>query len=39
MVAPTFDKMCKFDQTVGLTKGLGKYEDVVATQVSSLWKS
>ena len=35
----TFDKMCKFDQTVGLTKGLGKYEDVVATQFSNLWKA
>ena len=27
-----FDSMCKFAQTVGLTKGVGKYEDVVATQ-------
>ena len=35
----TFDKMCKFVQTTGLTKGLGKYEDVVATQFSDLWKS
>ena len=26
--------MCKFAQTVGLTKGVGKYEDVVATQFS-----
>ena len=30
----TFDSMCKFVQTVGLTKGVGKYEDVVATQFS-----
>jgi hypothetical protein len=35
----SFDSMCKFDQTVGLTKGLGKYEDVVATQFSNLWKA
>ena len=35
----TFDDMCKFDQAVGLTKGLGKYEDVVATQFSDLWKA
>ena len=35
----TFDKMCKFVQTTGLAKGLGKYEDVVATQFSDLWKS
>jgi ABC-type nitrate/sulfonate/bicarbonate transport system substrate-binding protein len=34
----TFDSMCKFVQTVGLTKGVGKYEDVVATQFSNLWK-
>jgi len=33
-----FDSMCKFAQTVGLTKGVGKYEDVVATQFSDLWK-
>jgi NitT/TauT family transport system substrate-binding protein len=33
-----FDSMCKFAQTVGLTKGVGKYEDVVATQFSNLWK-
>jgi NitT/TauT family transport system substrate-binding protein len=33
-----FDSMCKFAQTVGLTKGVGKYEDVVATQFSGLWK-
>ena len=35
----TFDSMCKFVQTVGLTKGVGKYEDVVATQFSGLWKA
>jgi ABC-type nitrate/sulfonate/bicarbonate transport system substrate-binding protein len=35
----TFDNMCKFVQTVGLTKGVGKYEDVVATQFSNLWKA
>ena len=35
----TFDDMCKFVQTVGLTKGVGKYEDVVATQFSNLWKA
>jgi len=35
----TFDSMCKFVQTVGLTKGVGKYEDVVATQFSNLWKA
>jgi NitT/TauT family transport system substrate-binding protein len=34
-----FDSMCKFVQTVGLTKGLGRYEDVVATQFSNLWKA
>src|ERR1700754_4194778 len=34
-----FDSMCKFVQTVGLTKGLGKYEDVVATQYANLWKA
>jgi len=34
----SFDSMCKFAQTVGLTKGVGKYEDVVATQFSDLWK-
>jgi NitT/TauT family transport system substrate-binding protein len=33
-----FDSMCKFVQTVGLAKGLGRYEDVVATQYSNLWK-
>jgi len=33
-----FDSMCKFVQTVGLTKGVGRYEDVVATQFSNLWK-
>jgi NitT/TauT family transport system substrate-binding protein len=33
-----FDSMCRFVQTVGLAKGLGKYEDVVATQYSNLWK-
>ena len=31
--------MCKFAQTTGLTKGVGKYEDVVATQYANLWKS
>jgi len=35
----TFDSMCRFVQTVGLTKGVGKYEDVVATQFSNLWKA
>ncbi|MCX7312644.1 MAG: ABC transporter substrate-binding protein [Hyphomicrobiales bacterium] len=35
----SFDSMCKFDQAVGLTKGVGKYEDVVATQFSDLWKA
>jgi ABC-type nitrate/sulfonate/bicarbonate transport system substrate-binding protein len=35
----TFDSMCKFVQTVGLTKGVGKYEDVVATQYANLWKA
>jgi len=35
----SFDSMCKFVQTVGLTKGVGKYEDVVATQFSNLWKA
>ena len=34
-----FDSMCQFAQTTGLTKGVGKYEDVVATQFSNLWKS
>ena len=34
-----FDSMCKFAQTIGLTKGVGKYEDVVATQYANLWKS
>ncbi len=34
-----FDSMCKFVQTTGLTKGVGKYEDVVATQYANLWKS
>ena len=33
-----FDSMCKFAQTSGLTKGVGKYEDVVTTQFSNLWK-
>jgi ABC-type nitrate/sulfonate/bicarbonate transport system substrate-binding protein len=33
-----FDSMCKFAQTVGLTNGVGRYEDVVATQFSDLWK-
>ena len=33
------DGMCQFAQTTGLTKGVGKYEDVVATQFSNLWKS
>jgi NitT/TauT family transport system substrate-binding protein len=35
----TFDSMCKFAQTTGLTKGVGTYEDVVATQYANLWKS
>jgi NitT/TauT family transport system substrate-binding protein len=35
----SFDSMCKFVQVVGLTKGVGKYEDVVATQYANLWKS
>ena len=34
-----FDSMCKFAQTTGLTKGVGKYEDVVAMQYANLWKS
>ena len=34
-----FDSMCKFVQTVGLTKGVGKYEDVVATQFGQYWSS
>jgi ABC-type nitrate/sulfonate/bicarbonate transport system substrate-binding protein len=34
-----FDSMCKFVQTVGLTKGLGRYDDVVAAQFSNLWKA
>ena len=34
-----FDSMCQFAQTTGLTKGVGKYEDVVATQFANLWKS
>ena len=34
-----FDSMCKFAQTTGLTKGVGQYEDVVATQFSNLWKA
>jgi ABC-type nitrate/sulfonate/bicarbonate transport system substrate-binding protein len=33
-----FDSMCKFAQTTGLTKGVGRYEDVVATQSANLWK-
>ena len=28
----------KFAQVTGLTKGVGKYEDVVATQFADLWK-
>ena len=35
----SFDSMCEFVQTVGLTKGVGKYEDVVTTQYANLWKS
>ena len=35
----TFDNMCRFAQTTGLTKGVGKYEDVVATQFGNLWKA
>jgi ABC-type nitrate/sulfonate/bicarbonate transport system substrate-binding protein len=34
-----FDSMCKFAQTTGLTNGVGKYEDVVATQFANLWKA
>jgi NitT/TauT family transport system substrate-binding protein len=34
-----FDSTCQFVQAVGLTKGVGKYEDVVATQFSNLWKA
>jgi ABC-type nitrate/sulfonate/bicarbonate transport system substrate-binding protein len=34
-----FDSMCQFAQTAGLTKGLGKYQDVVATQFANLWKA
>jgi NitT/TauT family transport system substrate-binding protein len=34
-----FDSMCKFAQTTGITKGVGKYEDVVATQFANLWKA
>jgi ABC-type nitrate/sulfonate/bicarbonate transport system substrate-binding protein len=34
-----FDSMCQFAQATGLTKGIGKYEDVVATQFSNLWKA
>jgi len=33
-----FDSMCAFAQTTGLTKGVGRYEEVVATQFSNLWK-
>ena len=33
-----FDSMCKFAQTTGLTKGVGKYADVVATPYANLWK-
>ena len=35
----TFDTMCKFSQATGITKGVGKYEDVVATQFANLWKA
>jgi hypothetical protein len=34
-----FDNMCKFVRTVGLTKGLGEYDRVVATQFANLWKA
>jgi NitT/TauT family transport system substrate-binding protein len=34
-----FDSMCAFVQGVGLTKGVGRYEDVVATQFANLWKA
>ena len=34
-----FDSMCRFVRTVGLTRGVGKYEDVVATQFADLWKA
>jgi ABC-type nitrate/sulfonate/bicarbonate transport system substrate-binding protein len=33
-----FDSMCRFAQKTGLTKGVGRYEDVVATQFSNLWR-
>jgi ABC-type nitrate/sulfonate/bicarbonate transport system substrate-binding protein len=33
----TFDSMCRFVQAVGLTKGVGSYDKVVATQFSNLW--
>ncbi|HEY5966008.1 MAG TPA: ABC transporter substrate-binding protein [Xanthobacteraceae bacterium] len=35
----TFDTMCRFSQATGITKGVGKYEDVVATQFANLWKA
>jgi NitT/TauT family transport system substrate-binding protein len=35
----TCDSMCRFAQTVGLTKDVGKYEEVVATQFANLWKA
>jgi NitT/TauT family transport system substrate-binding protein len=34
-----FDGTARFAQVTGLTTGLGKYEDVVATQYADLWKS
>jgi ABC-type nitrate/sulfonate/bicarbonate transport system substrate-binding protein len=34
----SFDSMCKFAQTVGLTKGVGSYDEVVATRFAGLWK-
>lgn len=34
-----FESMCRFSQVTGLTTGLGKYDDVVATQYANLWKS
>ena len=34
-----FDSMARFAQSAGLTKGVGKYDDVVATQFSNLWKA
>jgi len=30
--------MCRFSLTVRLTKGVGKYEEVVAAHYANLWK-